>query len=148
MAPGTRLKAVTIAPIDYTQLAGLLADNNMLDGDLEGDNKHFLAFVDQAGWRVGVGGLELYGENAILRSLLTINAHRGQGLGGQMVEELVDAARKLGVKRLFLFTRDAEAFFAKHNFQVIDRLAAPLAIKTSRQFITHCDNGTFMLRNL
>jgi N-acetylglutamate synthase-like GNAT family acetyltransferase len=117
-----RLKAKPIEPIDYTQLAGLLADNNLLDGDLEGDNKHFFAFVDQAGWRVGVGGLEVYGSDAILRSLLTINAHRGQGLGGLMVEELVDAAKKLGIKRLFLFTRDAESFFEKQGFQIFDRL--------------------------
>jgi N-acetylglutamate synthase-like GNAT family acetyltransferase len=143
-----RLKAVPIAPVEYNQLAGLLADNNLLAGDLNGENKHFYAFVDGAGWRVGVGGLEVYGDSAILRSFLTVNAHRGQGLGGHMLEELVSAARSLGIKRLFLFTQDAAGFFEKQGFKVTERLAAPLPIKASRQFAEHCSNATFMSRSI
>jgi N-acetylglutamate synthase-like GNAT family acetyltransferase len=142
------LRIVPIEQADYAALAGVLAENNLLAGDLDGDNKHFFAFVDGSGWRVGVGGLELYGAAAILRSFFTIAHHRGQGLGGQMLEELLSTAKSLGVSDVFLFTVEAEAFFAKHGFAVVDRTVAPTGVRDSREFAEHCDNASFMHRKI
>ncbi len=142
------LHIVPVAQADYAALAGVLAENNLLAGDLEGDNKRFYAFQDGNGWRVGVGGLELYGEAAILRSFFTMSHHRGQGLGGQMLEELLSTARQSGVRYVYLFTVEAEDFFAKHGFAPAERDTAPDAVKASRQFAEHCDNGRFMHRTL
>jgi N-acetylglutamate synthase-like GNAT family acetyltransferase len=142
------LRIVPVAQADYAALAGVLAENNLLAGDLEGDNKRFYAFQDGNGWRVGVGGLELYGEAAILRSFFTISHHRGQGLGGQMLEELLSTAKQSGVRQVYLFTTEAAEFFAKHGFAPANRDSAPEAIKSSRQFAEHCTNGAFMTRSL
>lgn len=142
------LRIVPIEQADYAALAGVLAENNLLAGDLDGDNKRFYAFQDSNGWRIGVGGLELYGEAAILRSFFTMSHHRGQGLGGQMLEELLSTAKRSGVDHVYLFTTAAADFFAKHGFAPADRQTAPAAVKASRQFAEHCDNGAFMHRAL
>ncbi len=142
------LRIIPIAQADYAALAGVLAENNLLAGDLEGDNKRFYAFVDGNGWRVGVGGLELYDDSAILRSFFTMSHHRGQGLGGQMLEELLSTANQGGVQHVYLFTLEAAEFFAKHGFAPIDRSEAPAGVQASRQFAEHCNNAAFMHRAL
>jgi amino-acid N-acetyltransferase len=142
------LKIIPVEQADYAALATVLAENNLLAGDLHGDNKRFFAFQDGSGWRVGVGGLELYGDVAILRSFITMAHHRGQGLGGQMLEELLSVARRTGVKDIYLFTLDAAAFFARHGFVPAERATAPAAIQGTQQFAEHCATATFMHRLL
>jgi amino-acid N-acetyltransferase len=142
------LRIIPIEQAEYAALATVLAENNLLAGDLQGDNKRFFAFQDDTGWRVGVGGLELYDDVAILRSFLTMAHHRGQGLGGQMLEELLSVARRSGVRDVYLFTEDAEEFFARQGFVPAVRDTAPAAVQKSQQFAEHCTNATFMHRLL
>ncbi|MEX6725531.1 GNAT family N-acetyltransferase [Parapedomonas caeni] len=142
------LKVIPVGQAEYDALAGVLADNDLLAGDLGGDNQRFFAFEDDSGWRVGVGGLELYGDAAILRSFLTMSCHRGQGLGGKMLEELVARAREAGVKTLYLFTEDAAGFFTKYGFMPAERDRAPAAVRQSAQFATHCASADFLMRHL
>lgn len=142
------LKLLAIPPVEYDALAGLLEDNNLLASDLEGDAKRFFAFEDSHGWRIGVGGIEIAGTAGLLRSFLTMNAHRGQGLGGAMLDVLVEHVRGLGVVDLYLFTEDAAGFFAKYGFSVFDRAGAPEGIRQTRQFAIHCNQATFMHRAL
>ncbi len=141
-----RIRAIDQA--DYASLATVLAESNMLTGDLDGANKHFYAFDDGSGWRVGVGGLEIYGTAAILRSFMTVACHRGQGLGGQMLEELLAQARRQGVRDVYLFTTDAQDFFRKHQFDSEARENAPFALTASRQFGEQCATASFMHRAL
>jgi N-acetylglutamate synthase-like GNAT family acetyltransferase len=142
------LKLIPIQPVEYDALAGLLEQNNLLASDLEGEGKRFFAFEDQQGWRIGVGGLELIDSYGLLRSFLTMNAHRGQGLGGAMLEELVSHARSIGLSDLFLFSEDATGFFSKHGFAEIERSAAPAQVQQTRQFLLHSKSATFMHRSL
>ena len=66
---------------------------------------------------VGCVGLEVYGEAALLRSVITSPELRGQGYGDVLVGRAFDEARKRGVKRLYLFTMDKAPFFARHGFE-------------------------------
>jgi N-acetylglutamate synthase-like GNAT family acetyltransferase len=142
------LKLRTVEQSDYAALATVLAENNLLSGDLDGENKRFFAFEDDSGWRVGVGGLEIYGDVAILRSFLTMSCHRGEGLGAQMLEEVLAAAKASGVRDAYLFTENAQGFFEKQGFKLVRREEAPAAIKASAQFAEHCRTATFMHRQL
>lgn len=56
---------------------------------------------------VGVVGLELLGEQALLRSLAVREAYRGQGIGSLLVRMAEDHARALGADRLYLLTNTA-----------------------------------------
>lgn len=66
---------------------------------------------------LGCVGLEVYGEAALLRSVITSPELRGQGYGDVLVRRAFDEARKRGVQRLYLFTMDKAPFFARHGFE-------------------------------
>lgn len=142
------LKMVPIPREDYDALSSVLAHNTLLAGELAGDNRKFFAFVDEDGWKVAVGSLEIHGDAAILRSFLTTSCHHGQGLCGTMLEELAACARREGVKTLYLFTDDDEDIFSKFGFMPCEVRTAPDILRDSAQFTAMCKSGDFMMRPL
>jgi amino-acid N-acetyltransferase len=73
--------------------------------------------LEADGKLLGCVGLEVFGEAALLRSVITSPELRGQGYGNVLVNRASEEARRLGVKRLYLFTMDKAPFFARHGFQ-------------------------------
>ena len=70
-------------------LAQVLAANALPGDDLEGRHKRFFAFTDPAGRKAGFGGIELYGADGLLRSVVTAEGRRGRGYGEAIVAWLV-----------------------------------------------------------
>ena len=69
---------------------------------------------------VGAAALHVLWEDiAELRTVVVDKAVRGQGVGRVLVARLVDEARELGLKRLFVLTFET-SFFAGHGFVEID----------------------------
>jgi amino-acid N-acetyltransferase len=66
---------------------------------------------------------------------------RGQGLGGRLAEELQRRGAAWGVRRWWLLTTTAEAFFAARGFRVVQRGAAPEAIRATGQFSGGCGSS-------
>ena len=73
--------------------------------------------LEREGRLVGCVGLEVYGEAALLRSVITSPELRGQGYGDVLVRKAFDEAQRRGVKKLYLFTMDKAPFFARHGFE-------------------------------
>ncbi|WP_018623795.1 arsenic resistance N-acetyltransferase ArsN2 [Kangiella aquimarina] len=98
---------------------------------------------------VGVVGLELHGESALVRSLAVAESERGQGLGVLLLKHAEAAAQILGVKELYLLTTTAADFFRKLGYEVADRTIAPPSIAQSKQFAGICPaSATFMVKRL
>lgn len=74
--------------------------------------------LDDGNRLLGCFGLEVYGEAALLRSVITGPELRGQGYGNVLVFRAMEEAARLGVKRVYLFTMDKAPFFARHGFEV------------------------------
>ncbi|MGB9812283.1 MAG: GNAT family N-acetyltransferase [Thermovenabulum sp.] len=70
---------------------------------------------------IGTGGLEIYGEYAVLRSVAVLPEFRNQGLGDGLVRSLINLADRLGVKTIYLFTEKAMGFFEKIGFKKTSR---------------------------
>jgi len=87
---------------------------------------------------VAVNGLEIYGKQAILRSLAIQKAYRSNGLGAWILAETEAKAMELQLSDLYLLTTTAEKFFKRHGYNEIDRESCPSHIRQSKEFATIC----------
>ena len=97
----------------------------------------------------GIVGLELYGDVALLRSLVVMPAKRGTGEGSVLLRHAEEHARVNGVRTLYLLTTTAERFFARHGYSHATRDSAPDVIRATREFSGICPaSSAFMKREL
>lgn len=87
---------------------------------------------------VGCVALELYGEEALLRSLVVAPAARGQGLGERLTAAALELARSRGVRRAWLLTETAERFFPRFGFRRVERGELPAALAESEELRGAC----------
>jgi amino-acid N-acetyltransferase len=106
----------------------------------------FLLAEDGDGTVVGSVGLERFGNNALLRSLVVTPAARKDGLGGNLVARAEDVARGSGVSELWLLTTTAADFFRRASYVVVDRAAAPVEVQVSAQFAALCPASAVCLK--
>jgi amino-acid N-acetyltransferase len=97
----------------------------------------------------GLVGLELFGEVALLRSLVVSAGLRDSGAGSRLLAHAENHARTRGVKNLYLLTTTAEEFFARRGYARADRGHAPPAIRATREFSGICPaSSAFMHKQL
>ncbi|MEP7161051.1 MAG: amino-acid N-acetyltransferase [Dermatophilaceae bacterium] len=88
---------------------------------------------------LGCGALHVMWEDlAEIRTLAVAAAAVGRGVGGALVERLLDDARALGVARVFCLTFET-TFFAEHGFAAIDGQAVEPAVYA--QLLRSYDEG-------
>jgi len=122
---------------DFTQIAQLLESDALpLDGVAHHLDNFLVADLD--GKVVGTIGLEIYGENALLRSAVVTPSSRNRGLGTLLYNALLDDAKKRGVNRLVLLTNTAEEYFRRKGFVRIDRASLTGPLTTSAEFTGAC----------
>ena len=82
--------------------------------------QQFVVAQQGAGDVVGCGALHvLWDDLAEVRTLAVAPDRLGRGVGGRVLERLLDDARDLGAHRVFCLTFEVD-FFARHGFEVID----------------------------
>jgi len=113
------------------QTAGLPID------DLEQGGRIFFRFANQ-GQIVGYGGLEPYGDCALLRSVVVLPDQRGRGYGEAISHQMLDQAGREGARTVYLLTESAADFFEHLGFVKVERTAAPAAILQTRQAASLC----------
>jgi len=115
--------------------------------DLEASRGAYFALMDDEGQPLGYCGYEkLDGALALIRSCVVPRAHRGKGAGHAMMRALIDTLEAEDLRDLYLFTLDADPFFAKFGFEVIERDAAPQAVRATSQFNMECCAGVPFMR--
>jgi len=88
---------------------------------------------------VGCGALHVMWEDlAEIRTVAVDPAYRGLKIGHRLVNELLDAARELGVARVFCLTFETR-FFASFGFAEIDGAPVPHAVY--EQLLRSYDEG-------
>ncbi len=93
----------------------------------------------------GCIGFEQFGVLGLLRSLAVDKRHQGKGIGISLVRFLEEHLAKKGVHQLFLLTETAEVFFKNREYQSMDRLDAPEALKASAEFSKLCPDSALLL---
>jgi amino-acid N-acetyltransferase len=88
---------------------------------------------------VGCGALHVIWEDlAEIRTIAVHESCQGQGVGHRLVEALLDSARDLGVRRVFVLTF-AVRFFARHGFAEIE--GTPVAPAVYAELLRSYDEG-------
>ena len=124
---------------------GLLAGASLPTSDLsDGDMKEFF-YAGPASAPIGIVGLQFYGSDALLRSLVVSSAHRAQGLGQKLVEHAEQHARTRGATTIYLLTTTAEQFFRSRGYVVTPRDGAPPAIRSTPEFASLCPASSAFL---
>ncbi|WP_049925201.1 arsenic resistance N-acetyltransferase ArsN2 [Halopiger goleimassiliensis] len=126
----------------------LLEANDLPSRDVRDESAAFFVGYD-GDERVGIGGLETYGSDGLLRSLVVDRSARGNGYGTALCSALEARARTAGLERLYLLTTTASTFFANRGYEETDRATVPDAIGSTAQFEDLCPStATCMTKSL
>jgi N-acetylglutamate synthase-like GNAT family acetyltransferase len=119
---------------DMAGVRGLLAKSGLTDAASDDDFPAFFFLRNETGI-AGSVALEVYGEDAILRSLSVDPEARGVGYGWMLADTAIQQARLRGVRRIYLLTEYASDFFAaKFGFRVVDRSTVSPQVSKSGTF--------------
>ena len=121
----------------FTAFRSLLKACGLPADDLNYERDLLIGYFED-GSLVGTGGLEVYGDYALLRSLSVKLGIRGKSVGTTITEYLIDEARKKKLKGIYLLTEKAHGFFLKKGFVDVRRDEVPEVLKASSEFSHVC----------
>jgi amino-acid N-acetyltransferase len=132
-----------------SSVVALLEAEGLPASDLtEAHLQHFF-FTGSDGAPSALVGLEIYDQDALLRSLVVGAASRTQGLGSALVLHAEQYAAAHRVRALYLLTTTAESYFEHRGYRRIDRAHAPPSIQSTREFASLCPaSSAFMIKRL
>ena len=124
-------------PADLAAIEELLTASSL---PLDGVRNALEGFVvAQSGERlVGVAGLEVCCDNALLRSVAVSPAWRSHGLGRALVTRVISDAEAQGIRALYLLTTTAERYFPSFGFRQITREEVPTDVRETAEFHSAC----------
>lgn len=133
-------------PDDWNVVRNLLLASALPVDDLgPGKLGGFLIAEDNAA-TVGLIGLDIFGKRGLLRSLVVDENARGSGLGGKLIGALESAAEAAGILELWLLTIDAERYFERYDFHIVERALAPDNIRQTDEFRDLCPDSALLMR--
>jgi amino-acid N-acetyltransferase len=123
----------------------LLAQASLPCADLTvGHLEHFFGCGAQDVPR-GVVGVELHGDEALLRSLAVEVDARGRGCARALVAHAERHAQESGVRRVYLLTTGAADFFFHLGYKRVERGSAPQAIRATSEFSSLCPVSSVLM---
>jgi amino-acid N-acetyltransferase len=129
---------------DTAAIEALLRNAGLPTADLASANPLFLV-ATEGDSLIGVAGIERFGEAALVRSVAVVPAHRSQGVGRALIEEIERRASKEGATQLILLTETARDFFLRAGYGVIERMNVPSAVLASEEFRSLCPQSATCL---
>jgi N-acetylglutamate synthase-like GNAT family acetyltransferase len=133
-------------PADLPAIERLLTASRL---PLDGVHEALPTFVvaESGAEIVGVAGLEVCCDDALLRSVAVDAAWRSRRLGRALVTRLIADAEARGVRALYLLTTTAEGYFPSFGFREIPRGAVPPDVQATAEFQGACPaSATVMVR--
>jgi N-acetylglutamate synthase-like GNAT family acetyltransferase len=129
---------------DWAAIKDLLEANGLPVAGAKRHLGNYVVAVEQE-HVVATAGVEVYGDAGLLRSVAVAVAKQGQGLGGLVVDAVLEAGATRGLSTLYLLTTTAANYFERRGFAEQPRNSAPSALTDSEEFRGACpDSATFM----
>lgn len=121
-----------------------LAGAHLPTDDIEDNGRTFFKALSLDGRIIGFSGIEHCGDDHLLRSVVVLPDHRGQRLGGALVEQTLARLAPNGC--VFLATTSAAPFFARLGFSEVQRHSVPAAVLATRQLSSICPSSATIMR--
>lgn len=139
------IKIVPFKAPDVKEIRSLLSFNQLPFEDIETSPIQFfgIKFNNKI---VAAGALEVYNNEAILRSLVVQHEFRNLGFGKKMLRYLENVALKSGISRLFLLTTTAHNYFLKEGYNLFERKDCPAEIYSSSEFKDLCPSTAICMK--
>lgn len=93
---------------------------------------------------MGYDGLVIYGDDALLRSIVA--DPKGQEVGTEVAKSLLLLARIRGARRVWILTVDAMGFFSRLGFVKVAHESSPEVIRATKQFSELCPSSATLMR--
>lgn len=123
----------------------LLERNGLPSSDVKTGTGRFYVGYDHDE-RIGVGGIETYDTEGLLRSVVVERGARENGVGTALCEALEQTARENGVETLYLLTTTVSEFFEGLDYETVERDAVPEAIRRTTEFADLCPTTATCMR--
>ena len=130
-----RLRAAS--PNDLAHVERLLTASG-LPTDGVADALRTFTVAESGNEIVGVAGLEVCRDNALLRSVAVAPEWRSHGLGRALVTRVIANAEARGLNALYLLTTTAEHYFPSFGFERVARDVVPPDIRETTEFTSVC----------
>jgi len=125
----------------------LLTTENLPAADLPEHLDNFLVALEH-GELIGVAGMEIYGQSALLRSVAVESAYRGKKIAKKLLQGIEDLARAKGIKAIYLLTETASGYFIKKGYQEITRNKVPEDVLGSTEFRFVCPQSAIVMKKI
>ncbi|TRX52185.1 GNAT family N-acetyltransferase [Fulvivirga sp. M361] len=123
---------------NYTdEVLAILKQSKLPTEDVDLEKQLFIGYQSEERL-TGIGALEIFGKNALLRSMAVVYSSQNRGLGSKLVSRLIQEADLRQVKNIYLLTETAQTFFEKHDFIQTARNEVPEIILQSAEFKKLC----------
>ncbi len=130
-------------------VVALLEAQGLPVSDITDEHLEHFFFLGSDGSPTGLVGIEIYGTDALLRSLVVAENARTQGIGSALVQHAEDYATSRRVRDMYLLTTTAEGFFERRGYRRVDRNQAPPSTQSTTEFASLCQvSSGFMFKRL
>ncbi|GAH40991.1 unnamed protein product [marine sediment metagenome] len=91
-------------------------------------------------------GFELFGSDALLRSVWIAQERRGKGFGHDLMSSILNQAKDLEISSLYLLTTTAAPYFERGGFSKINRTDVPESIENTNEFKNYCPDTAVCMK--
>ncbi len=141
------LTAIPLAAWERDALAVALSKAGLPTEDVRDKGPLFWRYNNSEDLPAGFGGMEIYDDIALLRSIVVLPVVRQHGFGDAIVAALENEARAKGCKSIWLFTTTARRYFERLGYSMRSFDDVPEPVMASRQFKL-CQDGQAMVKTL
>jgi amino-acid N-acetyltransferase len=127
----------------------LLQSQGLPASDITDEHLRHFFFTGSDSSPTGFVGIELYGTDALPRSLIVVEPASTGGIGSALVQHAEDYATSHQVSAPYLLTTTAGDLFERRGYCRVDRSLSPPRIKSTSEFAQLCPaSSAFMIKRL
>jgi amino-acid N-acetyltransferase len=144
--PAPRLLARPLKVWERGALAAALSKAGLVVADVKSPDHLFWRYeTSDDDIPVGFGGLEIYEDDALLRSVVTLPPMRNRGIGTRIVALLESEAMLRRCQSIWILTKTATGFFGRRGYAACHRAVVPEAIRGTEEFLTLCSEDAAVM---